>query len=390
MFVLRHRVFNLFVFFLSIAGFFDLLMSLLYYRYLPQIVISIFLSATLIYLYYLVRIKSLFSAFIIVSSAIFLLLILSISFFYNSGTHGKVIPVLFIYLMIYLLSTRKPLNYYVAGLHMVSIISILLLQYLHPEWVTNYSNDTALLLDNVATFIYFSFVMYYVVDIIKNDLQKEQESYGQKDNYLDKQKLFIRDLLSELNHRVKNNLQVISALLSLQAYRTKHPQAVSALQEGKNRLESMSIVHKKLYQEEFFNQISLAEYIDDLIDHVLTGLDNPLEIEKKVEDIMLTADQAIPLGLILNEIFTDIKTHAMADQSESRKVEIRSHVNHTLLLIFVTNNVKTGKRKAGLKKKSKISKELIEMLIKQLDGTWEISDSPSEGEEIRITFTLRY
>src|SRR5690606_6494219 len=306
LFVLRHRVFNLFVFFLGIAGLFDLLVSVLY-RSLPEIVLSVCSSITLICVYYLVRIKNLFFGLVIISSAVFLLLILSISFFYNSGTHGKAVPLIFIYLMIYLLSTRKPLNYYVAMLHVVSVVSVLLLQYLHPEWVRNNTNEGIMLLDNIATFIYLSFMMYFVLDVIKNDIVKEQESYGRKDNHLDKQKLFIRDLLSELNHRVKNNLQVVSSLLSLQAYRSKHPQVVSALEEGKNRLESMSIVHKKLYQEEFFNQISLAEYIDDLIDHVLTGLDRPLEIEKNVEDIMLNADQAIPLGLILNEIFTDIK-----------------------------------------------------------------------------------
>src|SRR5690606_10255700 len=156
-----------------------------YYRHLTQVILSLCLSTTLIRIYYLVRFKSLFSGFIIVLSAVVLLLILSISFFYSSGSHGKVVPLLVIYLMIYLLSTRKPLNYYVAVLHMVSIISILSLQYLHPEWVTNYTTETELLLNNLAHFVYLSFVMYYVFNIIKNDIVKEQESYGRKDSHLD-------------------------------------------------------------------------------------------------------------------------------------------------------------------------------------------------------------
>src|SRR5690606_16542036 len=114
LFVLRHRVFNLFIFFLGIAGLFDVLMSVFYYQHLPQVILSLCLSTTLICVYYLVRIKSVFSGFTIVLSAVVLLLILSISFFYNSGSHGKVVPLLFIYLMIYLLSNRMPFIYYVA------------------------------------------------------------------------------------------------------------------------------------------------------------------------------------------------------------------------------------------------------------------------------------
>src|SRR5690606_19161434 len=102
----------------------------------------------------------------------------------------------------------------------------------------------------------------------------------------------------------------------------------------------------------------------------------------------------IPLGLILNEIFTDIKAHASINQSVYRKVEIRSRVNHTLLLIFVSSNVKSTQSTSALKRKSKISNELIEMLLRQLDGTWEVVDTPLEGtaekKEVRITFTLKY
>src|SRR5690606_8287467 len=112
-----------------------------------------------------------------------------------------------------------------------------------------------------------------------------------KNLYLEEKNQLIQDLLKELNHRVKNNLQVISSLLSLQAHRTKNPEAITALQEGKNRLLSMSLLHKKLYQDNFFNQISVSEYVKDLIEHSHTHPDVSLDIHTEIEDIMLPSDQ---------------------------------------------------------------------------------------------------
>src|SRR5690606_17438624 len=163
-----------------------------------------------------------------------------------------------------------------------------------------------------------------------------------------------------------------SGLLSLQAYRSQHPHAVSALEEGKNRLESMSILHKKLYQDSFFNQISLAEYIDDLIEHILSGLTELIVVKKSIEEIMLTADQAIPLGLILNEIFTDIKNHAFEDHPLYPEIEITGQLIDSIVLVIIQDSGKSSIGNPSLKKKAELSFDLVDMLIMQLDGTWEV------------------
>jgi len=389
-FSLRHRVFNLFLFFGGVAGLLDLLIRTQFHQNLNQLLFACLISVVFGIIYYIARIRNEFSVTIILLSAVLILGILSFSFFYNSGTDGKVIPLLLCSLTIYFLTTQKALTYYISVLHIVSILTVLLLQYFHPEWIVDYPTEQERLIDNLANIAYIVLIMYFILSVLRKEFERERENVRKKDRYLDRQNLLIQDLLKELNHRVKNNLQVISALLSLQAYRSQNPEAVSALEEGKNRLVSMSILHKKLYQDNFFNQISLAEYIDDLIDHVLMGVDEPIEVKKDVEDIMLTADQAIPLGLILNEIFTDIRNHAFDDSGHYREIEIRSQLDHSLVVIFIKDNGRGSDKNASLNTKSELSRELVEMLIRQLDGTWEVSNIKPDETEIRIKFTLKY
>ena len=83
---------------------------------------------------------------------------------------------------------------------------------------------------------------------------------------LKKKNRLVESLLKELNHRVKNNLQVISSLLNLQASKISDPIASEALKHGKNRINTIAMVHKKLYQNSEFEKIKLSEYINDLMD----------------------------------------------------------------------------------------------------------------------------
>jgi len=389
-YTLRHRVFNLFLFFGGVAGLLDLVIRTQFHQHLNQIVFALLISGVFAISYYIVRVRGIFSVATILISAVIILGILSFSFFFNSGTDGKVIPLILCSLTIYFLVTQKSLTYYISVLHIISIIAVLVLQYFHPEWIVDYPNERERLIDNLANIAYIVLIMYFILSVLRNEFEKERENVRKKDSYLSQQNVLIQDLLKELNHRVKNNLQVISALLSLQAYRSQNSDAVSALEEGKNRLVSMSILHKKLYQDNFFNQISLAEYIDDLIDHSLSGVDEPIKVKKDIEDIMLTADQAIPLGLILNEIFTDIRNHAFENHALYREMEIHSELDHSVVMVFIKDNGIGSSEKASSEKKSVLSMELIDMLIKQLDGTCEICNDPSSGTEIRIKFALEY
>jgi two-component sensor histidine kinase/PAS domain-containing protein len=122
-------------------------------------------------------------------------------------------------------------------------------------------------------------------------------------------------LLQEIHHRVKNNMQIISSLLNLQSFYVKDKQYMQLLNECKNRIQSMALIHEKLYQSESLTSIDFNTYITDLV-HALfrTYNVNPENISLYVKgDISLEIDTAIPCGLIINELVSNALKHAFPD-----------------------------------------------------------------------------
>jgi len=111
-------------------------------------------------------------------------------------------------------------------------------------------------------------------------------------------------LLKEIHHRVKNNLQVISSLFKLQSRHVTDEAALIALQEGRNRVNSMAILHQNLYQEDNLKGIEMVSYIDQLCDSILQSNNRQkqdLFFENKIDPMTLDIDTVIPMGLILTE-----------------------------------------------------------------------------------------
>jgi CBS domain-containing protein len=115
-------------------------------------------------------------------------------------------------------------------------------------------------------------------------------------------------LLKEVHHRVKNNLQVISSIFSLQSQYIEDPQILSILEESQNRIGSMALSHEKLYQSDTLAQIDFADYIHNLAANLFLSYNVKLEIirtQVRVEHLSLPLDIAIPCGLLLNELVTN-------------------------------------------------------------------------------------
>ncbi|OEC87414.1 MULTISPECIES: PAS domain S-box protein [Methanobacterium] len=125
-------------------------------------------------------------------------------------------------------------------------------------------------------------------------------------------------LLREIHHRVKNNLQIISSLLSLQTGYTKDDETRNVLEESQNRVKSMAIVHEKLYNSESLVKIDFKDYIKDLTDSLfLTYKISPymIKLNKNIDNIFLNVNTAIPCGLIINELVTNSLKHAFPKAS---------------------------------------------------------------------------
>ncbi|MFN6073920.1 MAG: histidine kinase dimerization/phosphoacceptor domain -containing protein [Fluviicola sp.] len=146
-------------------------------------------------------------------------------------------------------------------------------------------------------------------------------------------------LMSEIHHRVKNNLQLISSLLDLQLQELSDEQAIKALTDSRNRVLSMSYLHQQLYIGEDVRYISTKIYFEKLIEILIQSMSkaNEIQFETQVEDLNLSIDDAIPLGLIANELITNSIKYAFKDQSE-KKISIHLALKNELLYFLVADN----------------------------------------------------
>lgn len=195
-------------------------------------------------------------------------------------------------------------------------------------------------------------------------------------------------LLKEIHHRVKNNLQIISSLLNLQADYLKDEQAIEIFRVSQNRIDSMSLIHEKLYKSRDLARINLAEYIQDLVASLFNAYEvNPEAITLKisVDNVLLSIDVAVPCGLMLNELILNSIKHAFPDgrSGEICILGIHSNNDNEFLLIVRDNGIGLPK-KFDFKNTKTLGLQLVNILTDQLKGTIEINTD--RGVEFKIAF----
>lgn len=142
-------------------------------------------------------------------------------------------------------------------------------------------------------------------------------------------------LMKEIHHRVKNNLQVISSLLDLQALSIKHDQAAEAVKEGRNRVQSMALIHQNLYNEGNIKGIKVKTYIDTLAQglfHSYNIKPRSVHLTTDIDDLNLDVDTVIPIGLILNELITNSLKYAFRDKEYGEISVMLKKVGDNLVL----------------------------------------------------------
>lgn len=177
-------------------------------------------------------------------------------------------------------------------------------------------------------------------------------------------------LMKELHHRVKNNLQIISSLLSLQSFKIKDDAASKAVREGQQRIEAMSLIHQRLYTKDNITEINIKEFISDLIDSLQDayGLQqDDITIMLDIDNELMNVDQAIPLSLIINELVTNAFKYAYKDNNNPElNVTLKRKDNN--LELIVADNGKGVNIEEWQDKEGSFGKELIQTFVKQLNG----------------------
>lgn len=194
-------------------------------------------------------------------------------------------------------------------------------------------------------------------------------------------------LLSEIHHRVKNNMAVVSGLLNLQEDYFVDDHSRSLFLESQNRIKSMALIHEKLYESENFSSIGFESYIRDLIqtiEYSYNDLNKTIFIETEVVNGFLDLKNAVPCALILNELLSNVYKHAFKDRI-SGKVIIRFINTGDEYLMEVADDGR-GMNLKILKTNGSLGYILIESLVKQLKGTLEMSSSVEHGSRLSIRF----
>ena len=177
-------------------------------------------------------------------------------------------------------------------------------------------------------------------------------------------------LLKEIHHRVKNNLQIINSLLNLQTMQTQDSTLITALQESRDRIYSMALVHERLYRSTDFSSISFADYIRTVIRELFSSYEITSRIQLKldVDAIDLGIDAAIPCGLLVNELITNALKHAFPD-GRSGVVRVRfDRRPEGLLCLTVSDNGVGIPKGTDLSGKSSLGMQLVRVLTEQLEG----------------------
>lgn len=194
-------------------------------------------------------------------------------------------------------------------------------------------------------------------------------------------------LLREINHRVKNNMQVISSLLSLQAQKLADNQAARALKECQERIRSMALVHDMLYQQRAFHRIEFSSYLRLLSSHLFHAYkadSSLLQLRVEAEEIHFNLNTAIPCGLIINELVTNALQHAFLPGQRGEIIVKLERAEDKRFILTVKDNGRGLPADFDLNHSESLGLEIVKILVNQLGGSLRVTTAP--GTEFQIIF----
>lgn len=197
-------------------------------------------------------------------------------------------------------------------------------------------------------------------------------------------------LLAEIHHRVKNNLAVVSGLLQMQMWNMENENAKKALQHSQLRIQSIALVHEKLYQNETFADINISEFVKELVHAVSQSFQKPdqyIKIHYSLEDIRMNINQAIPFSLLLNECVVNSYKHAF-NGNQAGNISIKLQSNDNLVQIEIADDGHGLPDSFEFEKEQTLGITLIRTLVSQLKGNACFDSAIDEGTQFNLEFSL--
>jgi two-component sensor histidine kinase len=215
-------------------------------------------------------------------------------------------------------------------------------------------------------FIFGICLMLVVIAVVVRNFMIQKKANDIKEESLHQKDM----LMKEIHHRVKNNLQVISALLDLQLTNISDGFAKNAMTETNTRIRSISLIHQQLYQNESINSIEFSKFARELLQQ-LTAVFNKsgqkITLKNNIPETLLDIDTAVPLGLILNELMTNSYKYAFANSDGEIEISLKKTDNYQLTYKDSGPGLPANFDVSSLKG---LGMKVIRSLSKQIGGTF--------------------
>lgn len=194
-------------------------------------------------------------------------------------------------------------------------------------------------------------------------------------------------ILIEVHHRIKNNMNTVSSLLSLQASSMTEPVAIMALSDARNRIQSMSLLYDTLYMAPDYAQLSIKNYLASLIDDIIVNFPNSqmVKVKKVVQDFVLDVKRLQLLGIIINELITNIMKYAFTDRSEGLIIVSVSKINSQVMVSVQDDGIVIPET-VSLENSTGFGLQLVSALAQQLNGLMRIERG--NGTKVVLEFDV--
>lgn len=233
--------------------------------------------------------------------------------------------------------------------------------------------------------------------VIRNDENKAVQFLGgmQDISKIKESEVIIRNslkeketLLSEIHHRVKNNLAVISSMLQLQSFQEKNEELTDKLMDSIMRIKSIANIHEQLYESKSFSNMEFGDNLKKLIRTIIQTIQTrtKLQLQYDLDSITLNVQQAVPCSLIVNEVMTNILKHAYPD-SKTGFVKIHLVEKNADIKLCITDDGVGLPENFNPKDLSSLGIQLIQTLTQQLEGSYRYcSPNNGSGTEFHLQF----
>lgn len=224
-------------------------------------------------------------------------------------------------------------------------------------------------------------ILIYLIFLNFKQKEKVKKQKAQLELLVDEK----NTLLKETHHRVKNSFQIVSSLLYLQSESIEDKEAAIAVKEAQNRVKSMILIHQKLYSKDQLVGIDTKEYIEDLVDDIIENQSDNIEnltISKDIDGRIFSIDTITPIGLIINELITNVIKYAFPNQHPNPTLKISFLKKETNFELIISDN---GIGISGQSNPDSFGLKLINSLAKKLRA--EVNFENNNGTIVTLIIT---